>query len=53
MLTAQKPNISLSRSAETVLEQAKSVRFFSTVEELAAAAVPEDLVDERILHGRL
>ncbi len=47
MLTAQKPNISLSRSAETVLEQAKSVRFFSTVEELAAAAVPEDLVDER------
>lgn len=47
MLTAQWPNISLSHSAESVLMEAKSVRFFSTVEELAAAAVPEDEVDER------
>jgi len=47
MLTAQLPNISLSHSAESVLLEARSVRFFSTVEELAAAAVPENEVDER------
>jgi hypothetical protein len=46
MLTAQFPKISLSRSAETVLSGANSVRFFDSVLELSAAAVPEDQVDD-------
>ena len=45
MSIAQMPNVSLSRSAEDVLENAKSVTFFSSVEELVAAAVPEAEVD--------
>ena len=45
MSIAQMPNVSLSRSAEDVLENAKSVTFFSHVEELVAAAVPEGQTD--------
>jgi hypothetical protein len=45
MPVAQMPNVSLSRSAESVLAEAKSVTFFSSVDELVAAAVPEDQVD--------
>ena len=41
------PKVSISSFAESVLREAKSVRFFSTVEELAEAAVPKDQVDER------
>lgn len=47
MITAELPNLSLSQSAESVLKEAKSVRFFSTVEELAKAAVPDELVDAK------
>ncbi len=47
MLTSNLPKISLSRSAELVLSEAKSVRFFSSVSELVEAAVPSDLVDEQ------
>ncbi len=47
MSIAQMPHVSLSHSAMDVLNQAKSVTFFSTVEELVAAAVPEDQTDER------
>jgi hypothetical protein len=35
MFTQQLPSISLSRSAECVLSEAKSVRFFNDVNELA------------------
>jgi hypothetical protein len=38
--------ISLSRSAERVLTEAKSARCFSSVAELAEACVPVDLVDD-------
>lgn len=41
------PKTSLSRSAETVLREAKSVRFFSSARELAEAAVPTDRMDEQ------
>lgn len=47
MITSEFPNLSLSRSAEQILSEAKSVRFFNTAAELAAAAVPEDKVDEK------
>ena len=47
MLTTELPNLSLSHSAEQILNEAKSVRFFSTAAELAEAAVPDDLVDAR------
>ena len=47
MFTRELPKLSLSRSAEMVLSEAKSVRFFSSVGELAEAAVPQDGVDER------
>lgn len=46
MLTSDLPKISLSRSAEQVLAEAKSVRFFSSVAEIVEAAVPVDLVDQ-------
>lgn len=45
MLTSEFPNISLSQSAEQVLREAKSVRFFNSVAELVEAAVPADQVD--------
>ncbi|MEM9420664.1 MAG: DUF4914 family protein, partial [Planctomycetota bacterium] len=45
MSIAQMPNITLSHSAMSVLEEAKSVTFFSSVEEIVEAAVPEDQVD--------
>jgi len=45
MFTAKLPQLSLSRSAESVLSEAKSVRFFSSAQELAEASVPE--VDEQ------
>lgn len=45
MLTSNFPKISLSQSAEAVLTQAKSVTFFNSAEELAAASVPADQVD--------
>lgn len=44
------PNLSLSNSAETILREAKSVRFFNTADELAEAAVPEAQVNERGLY---
>lgn len=47
MIAPELPNVSLSRSAECVLQEAKSVRFFSSAAELAEAAVPEALVDEK------
>ena len=47
MIAPELPNLTLSHSAECVLREAKSVKFFSTVEELAKAAVPEGQVDER------
>lgn len=47
MFSSQLPNISLSRSAELVLSEAKSVRFFSSADELVEAAVPADQVDAR------
>ncbi|MCG8584325.1 MAG: DUF4914 family protein [Pirellulales bacterium] len=47
MLTTELPNLSLSRSAELILNEAKSVQFFSSAAELAEAAVPEDLTDGR------
>ena len=47
MLKELLPEISLSHSAEAVLAEAKSARCFSTVEELAEAAVPADGVDQR------
>lgn len=46
MLTSNLPKVSLSRSAEMVLSQAKSVRFFSSAEELVEASVPPDQVDQ-------
>lgn len=42
MFTARLPNLSLSRSAELVLSEAKSVRFFSSAQEIVEAAVPEE-----------
>ncbi len=42
MFTAKMPRLSLSRSAEMVLSEAKSVRFFSTAQELVEASVPEE-----------
>ncbi|KAA1259591.1 hypothetical protein LF1_21250 [Rubripirellula obstinata] len=47
MFTSELPNLSLSRSAELVLSEAKSVRFFNSAAELVEASVPEDLVDEQ------
>ncbi|EMI54967.1 DUF4914 family protein [Rhodopirellula sallentina] len=47
MLASHMPKVSLSRSAEVVLEEAKSVRFFSSVEELVEAAVPADQMDDQ------
>ncbi len=41
------PKVSISSFAESVLREAKSVRFFSTAEELADAAVPREMVDEK------
>jgi len=46
MTLSQLPRTSLSHSAEQVLAQAKSVRFFSSVAEIAKAAVPSDMVCE-------
>ncbi|MEM9828961.1 MAG: DUF4914 family protein [Planctomycetota bacterium] len=45
MLSTKFPNLSLSQSAESVLSEAKSVRFFNTTQELVEAAVPESLAD--------
>lgn len=45
MFTERLPQLSLSRSAETVLTEAKSYRFFGSAAELAEAAVPEDRLD--------
>ncbi|MEM1028591.1 MAG: DUF4914 domain-containing protein, partial [Planctomycetota bacterium] len=45
MSIAQMPNITLSHSAMSVLNEAKSVTFFSSVDEIVEAAVPEDQVD--------
>ncbi|MEM6364778.1 MAG: DUF4914 family protein [Planctomycetota bacterium] len=50
MITASLPNVSLSRSAELVLSEAKSVRFFSHVSELVEAAVPTADVDDEGYH---
>ncbi|MEQ8784846.1 MAG: DUF4914 family protein [Pirellulaceae bacterium] len=47
MLELDFPKTSLSRSAESVLREAKSVHFFSTARELAEAAVPRDRTDEQ------
>ena len=47
MLTLDKPKVSLSRSAEMVLEEAKSVRFFNSTAELVEAAVPADQTDDQ------
>ncbi len=47
MFTSQLPNLSLSHSAESVLSEAKSVRFFGSAAELVEAAVPEDQVDDQ------
>ena len=47
MIAPELPNLTLSRSAECVLQEAKSVRFFSSAHELAEAAVPQALVDEK------
>ncbi len=47
MTTATLPDVTLSGSAMSVLQDAKSVTFASTVEELVALAVPADKVDER------
>jgi hypothetical protein len=46
MFTSQLPKLSLSRSAELVLSEAKSVRFFNSTEELVEAAVPIDQLDD-------
>lgn len=45
MTTTVFPKVSLSKSAESVLQEAKSVRFFSSAQELVEAAVPEEHVD--------
>lgn len=45
MFTERLPNLSLSRSAELVLSEAKSARLFGSAAELAEAAVPEDQLD--------
>ena len=47
MFTTDLPQLSLSRSAEQILAEAKSARYFSSAAELAEAAVPEDGVDEK------
>ncbi|MCA9039810.1 MAG: DUF4914 family protein [Planctomycetaceae bacterium] len=47
MITLEHSELSLSRYAESILSEAKSVRFFGSVEELAEAALPEDLVDDQ------
>ena len=47
MFTSQLPKLSLSQSAESVLSEAKSVRFFNSAAELVAASVPEDQLDEQ------
>lgn len=47
MFTSELPKLSLSHSAEAVLSEAKSVRFFSSTAELVEAAVPADQVDDR------
>lgn len=47
MFTSQLPNLSLSHSAESVLREATSVRFFSSTAELVETAVPEDQVDDQ------
>lgn len=47
MISTDLPDLSLSRSAEQILAEAKSVQLFSTAKELAAAAVPADRVDQR------
>lgn len=47
MLKTRFPKLSLSRSAENILNEAKSVRFFGSAEELAEAAVPADQVDDQ------
>lgn len=45
MFTERFPELSLSRSAENVLAEAKSVQFFGSAAELAEAAAPEDQLD--------
>ncbi|MEQ9379445.1 MAG: DUF4914 family protein [Pirellulales bacterium] len=47
MITTDLPKLSLSRSAEQILAEAKSVVFFNTAAELAEAAVPANQVDDR------
>ena len=47
MITDELLKLGLSRFAKEVLTEARSVRFFNSAAELAEAAVPEDLVDER------
>lgn len=46
MFTTQLPKLSLSRSAERVLSEAKSVRFFNSTQELVEAAVPPEQLDD-------
>ncbi len=46
MNAAQMPKLSISRYAEAVLAEAKSVRYFGSVAELVEAAVPAESVDE-------
>ena len=46
MTVAEMPKLSISRYAEAVLSQAKSVQYFGSVAELVEAAVPEDKVDK-------
>ena len=45
MAVTSMPKVSLSRSAEMVLEEAKSVRFVGSVEELVQLAVPDQQTD--------
>ncbi|HBE68203.1 MAG TPA: DUF4914 domain-containing protein [Planctomycetaceae bacterium] len=45
MTTTLFPRVSLSKSAESVLQEAKSVQFFNTAQELVEAAVPEEHTD--------
>ncbi len=47
MFTERFPQLSLSRSAEVVLSEAKSVTFFGSAAEIAEAAVPPDQTDDK------
>ncbi len=45
MTTATMPKLSISRYAASVLNEARSVQYFGSVEELVAAAAPADKLD--------